>query len=191
MKWEEVSATMATLYERIPVKEWAEQNKMPESAVLYNIKAGIYDGMQEDELWFVLRQVNPGTEGENVGYYKKRPAGFDYAPPVPKHLPWPVVPGPFKWVSWAWIAGALMVTAPFLIDKLAPYLILGVGAGLSFISATFLYEGLRTGTIRDTRGVSHSFSSVPVGPAGYVTWCLLHAAMIAVGLSICIIHYSG
>jgi hypothetical protein len=41
---------------KIPAADFAAEHGMPETAVVHRIKAGIYDGIEEDGTWYVLRR---------------------------------------------------------------------------------------------------------------------------------------
>lgn len=44
--------------EKTPAAEYAALRGIPETAVIHNIKAGIYEGVEENGAWFVIRRIH-------------------------------------------------------------------------------------------------------------------------------------
>jgi hypothetical protein len=63
--------------EKIPASEFAAARGIPESAVLYRIKSGIYDGIEEDGKWFI----------RSSSWVDSAPAQVERAPEPVLHLP--------------------------------------------------------------------------------------------------------
>lgn len=128
-----------TVTERVSADEFARRHGLPESAVVHRIRAGIYDGVYEDETWYVLPNASPASV--------RTPAGFGYTPPPPRGLPWATVPFPIRWTRTALRIGLAILVVSIVsgqIEEWGPLF----GIGVILVTGAPLYEGLRTGTIR-------------------------------------------
>ena len=100
-------------------------------------------------------------------------------------MPWETVPGPFRWVPWVALTGVAIMIAPVLFEDPGDVLFL-TGLGLVVLSGALLYEGLRTGTIRDRDEEPRTYSDSPflyiVLVAGYVLFLVLGIAITCMNL---------
>ena len=128
---------MSVTFEKVSADEFARRHGWRRSAVIQRIEAGIYDGVKENGTWYVLRDVPedvPTCEPEVVVH-------------EPPTLPWPTASFPISWVGSAfWIGFAIMIL-PLVVGRVDELFWL-FGVGMVIATATQLYEGLATGTMR-------------------------------------------
>ena len=172
-------------FEKIPADEFARRHGWRKSAVIHRIRAGICDGIRENGTWYVLRGVPPESEGGVVS--EKATPGYEYVEYAPPDLPWPTVPGPFVWVSRVRLVAFGALVAVAFLDTLERSFAV-VALALVVAGVSLLYEGLRTGVMRNGLGFYTAYSRHPVQ---YVMLGLSYLGFAIMGLFLLVMAVFG
>ena len=145
------SSEVSPTFDKVSADEFARRHGWRKSAVVQRIKAGIYDGVKEHGTWYVLRDAPKEV--------RRFEPDFEHDPPS---LPWPTVLFPLSWTGTAfWVGFALMIL-PLVVGQVDELFWL-FGIGIIIATATQLYEGLVTGTIRAQYTGPMTYSRRPIG----------------------------
>lgn len=154
--------------------DYAREHGWIESAVIHRIRAGIYEGHEEDGTWYVYR----GHDGRAAEVADRESTGFD-----PSTLPLrpPPRPGwareefPLRWVPWVQAGFLVLLIVPFVEG--VPLTLAPAGLCAFGIFTVLVYEAARTGTVR-TRIMD---ATVTRRPKTYWTFVLMYGLLSLLG----------
>lgn len=163
------SPEVSSAFDKISADEFARRHGWRKSAVVQRIKAGIYDSVKEHGTWYVLRDAPREAERFEPEFNHEAPS-----------LPWPTIPFPLGWAGPAfWIGFAIMIL-PLVVGQVDELFWL-FGVGIIVATATQLYEGLVTGTIRAQYTGPMTYSRRPIG---FTVHALCYLGYTLIGLFI-------